>query len=175
MIKSSAFLCTAFILLLVIACEEESKEETQPYPRWVEDINHNSELDNPDFKTCFPDDQIYQYFNLGNGLEIEGEKLGLVKTFNANYNTNNVQKESGLIRIRFVVNCEGATDRFRLLSSDLNYQDKTFDDNITDQLMSITKSLTGWKQKLNDKGEAIDYYQFLIFRIVDGKILKIFP
>ena len=80
-----------------------------------------------------------------------------------------------MIRIRFVVNCEGKTGRFRLMASDLKYQPKKFDKKITSQLMEISKNLTGWLPKKTDKGKLIDYYQYLIFKIKDGKIKRILP
>ena len=49
---------------------------------------------------------------------------------------------------------------------DQNYQETTFDNKLTDQILSITKSLKGWKSK-KDNGSKFDYYQYLIFKIED--------
>ncbi len=163
-----------FLLASFLSCAQESKIIKEEYPpRHIGDIEFDPKLDNPDFKLCYPK-YVFQYFNNSGGIEYNGEKIAIDKTFEKKYNSEIVKKESGLIRIRFVVNCEGKTDRFRILGSDENYQEKEFDKSITDQLLTITKSLDGWNVKYyNDS--VIDYYQYLIFKIKDGKILKILP
>ena len=69
---------------------------------------------------------IYQYFNNSGGLEYEGEKLEIEKVFKENYKSEKINNETGLIRINFIVNCKGKTDRFRLISMDENYNEKLF-------------------------------------------------
>lgn len=163
-----------FLLLCVISCAQESASFQNEYPqRYIGDIEFDPKLDNPAFHLCKPD-YVYQYFNNSGGIEYGGEKIAIDKIFEKNYNSKIAKKESGLIRIRFIVNCEGKTDRFRVLGADENYQEKEFDKSITDQLLTITKSLDGWKVKYyNDS--IMDYYQYLIFKMKDGKILKILP
>lgn len=167
-----------FIILFQISCAQESSSFKNEYPpRHIGDIEFDPKLDNPDFKFCYPEEYSFQYFNLGDGLEFEGEKIKIDKIFTEKYNPTFVKKESGLIRIRFVVNCKGETDRFRIMGSDENYNDKEFDKSITQQLLSITKNLKGWKLKYYEENESqpIDYYQYLIFKIEDGQIVKILP
>ena len=55
-----------------------------------------------------------------------------------------------------------------------NYEQFTFDDKITNQLLMITQSLDGWKVKENN-GAEIDYYQYLIFKIEKGNLIEILP
>lgn len=107
-------------------------------------------------------------------MQYEGEKSALDKVFATLYKPIEKAKDSGMVRIRFLVNCKGQTGRFRMISSGHDYKEKQFDKTITDQLMSITKSLTGWKI-LSDKSEPKDYYQYLIFKIEDGQIKEILP
>ena len=90
------------------------------------------------------------------------------------YDPEKAARESGLIRIRFIVNCKGETGRFRVLAMNPDYQEKAFDESITSQLLTITKGLNGWKPK-EFRGTVYDYYQYLIFKIQDGKIVKILP
>lgn len=167
---------TQFFILLfsLVACAQESTSFQNEYPpRHIGDIEFDPKLDNADFHLC-NSDYVYQYFNNSGGVEYEGEKIAIDKIFKEKYNSEIVKKESGLIRIRFIVNCKGETDRFRMMGADENYQEKVFDKSITDQLLTITKSLDGWKVKYyNDK--VMDYYQYLIFKMKDGKILKILP
>ncbi|SMC56786.1 hypothetical protein [Moheibacter sediminis] len=166
-----------FIILFQISCAQESNSFKNEYPnRHIGDIEFDSKLDNPDFKLCYPEN-VFQYFNWGDGLEFEEEKIKIDNIFSEKYNPKSAKKESGSIRIRFIVNCKGETDRFRIIGSDENYQEKEFDKSITDQLLSIIKSLNGWKLKYfrENENQPIDYYQYLIFKIENGQIVKILP
>lgn len=172
--QSIPFISLLLFALLFSHCSKLVKPVEPQSLRWLEDIPFDSKIDDKTFEVCDKEEKIYQYFNLGDNIEIEGEKYHINQVFKERYDPSIVKKESGLVRIRFVVNCEGETDRFRVLTSSLNYEERTIDENVTNQLLEITKSLKGWKQKKKE-GLAMDYYQYLIFRIVDGEIIKILP
>lgn len=159
----------------IIACQR--KEHTSPtdqeYLRWVGDIAPDPLLDDPDFAPCF-EGNAYQYFNMHQGFRYQGEKPALERTFAKDYDATKAKKESGLIRIRFLVNCQGQAGRFRLIGMDEQYQEKSFDASITDQLLAITKNLDGWEAMENRNGPT-DYYLYLIFKIKDGAIAEIIP
>lgn len=160
-----------WFLISYSVCGQEATE-----PKNVGDIVFDPALDKENFELCHPN-QVYQYFNWGEGLEYEGEFYEIQKSFDENYRPEIAQKESGFVRIRFIVNCKGETDRFRWMSSGLDYQEKILDPSITDQLLRITKNLNGWKLKYynENKEYPIDYYQYLLFRIHNGEIEKILP
>lgn len=158
------------LFLLSLSCSSPPEKPL----RHLEDIRFDQKIDKKDFPLC-DENKIYQYFNLGDNIHYEGDKPAIINAFKEKYDESLVKSESGLIRVRFVVNCHGDADRFRLIQSDLNYQEKIFDKNITDQIMAITRSLDKWGLKLEDSGDPVDYYQYLIFKIIDGKINKILP
>lgn len=115
-----------------------------------------------------------QYFNFSQGLQYEGEKWAILKAFEENYQPPVDNQQSGWIRIRFIVNCKGETGWFRLISANKNFETQTFDQAVTEQLLSITKSLKGWKL-MPDEIRPKDYYQYLLFKIENGKIIEILP
>lgn len=162
----------AFFIPLMSLSQE--KQVSKPgYPNYVGDIEFNPETDKQDFELSSVK-QIFQYFNNGGGLEYEGEKLAIEREFAGKYKSEIIEDQTGVIRINFVVNYKCETDRFRLISMDGKYNEKLFAQSITTQLMSITKSLKGWKaKKIN--GNSIDYYQYLIFRIENGQLKEILP
>lgn len=163
-----------FLLFIPLIFFGQEKSETKSeYPNYVGDIEFNSGIDNIDFELCYSK-HIYQYFNIGDGLVYEGEKLAIEKEFTEKYKSEIIKNETGLIRINFVVNCKGKTDRFRLISMGENYKEKVFAKSIAEQLMSITKNLKGWKGK-KYKEKEIDYYQYLIFKIENGQLKEILP
>ncbi len=166
----------AIILLSILcACQTEKKiDEKQEYLRWVGDIAQNDQIDKPDFKVCNGNDKILQYFNLGKGPVYNEEKSEILNIFKSHYKPIYDKKENGLIRIRFIVNCEGKAGRFRVLQSDYDYQEKEFDGKIVSQLLNITKEIGNWK--IFHKSEIpVDYYMYLIFKIKDGQLTEILP
>ncbi|WGH76425.1 hypothetical protein P8625_04485 [Tenacibaculum tangerinum] len=165
------FYVTCFILLF--SCEKK-KVEKNIYPRQVGDISYDVKLDSPNFILCNGEDNIFQYFNKGKGLEYKGGKKEIEQLFEKKYSHIKVD-ESGLIRIRFIVNCKGETGRFRVIQMNVNYEQFTFDDRIINQLLMITQSLDGWKIKDDSRGNKIDYYQYLIFKIEKGNLIEILP
>lgn len=155
-----------------VFCQEQ-KSNTSLYPSSIGNIEFDSNLDKKDFQLCFPN-YNFQYFNDSNGLLFLGDKIAIEKEFREKYKSENYKKESGLIRIRFIVNCKGETDRFRIIGMDENYQEKMFNESITQQLLQISKGLKGWKVK-KSRNYDVDYYQYLIFKIKDGQIIEILP
>lgn len=153
--------------LLLVNINASFAQET----RWVEDIVQDSLQDDVSFKLCNSNEQIIQYFNNGKGVEYMGGKKAIDSLFFSSYQKVDSDK-SGMIRIRFVVNCTGETGRFRMLSADLNYQPTLFPDAVSTQLVQITKSMKGWQTK-TWKDMKIDYYQNLIFKIEQGQLIHI--
>ena len=156
-------------------CQSEKKaSEKEEYLRWVGDIEQNDQIDETEFKVCNGDDKILQYFNLGEGPVYRGEKSKIVNIFKSKYQPILDKKENGLIRIRFIVNCEGQAGRYRVLQSDYDYQEKEFEKEIVSQLLNITKGIENWEVfKRNEV--PVDYYMYLIFKISDGQLTEILP
>jgi len=159
------------LVLFLFSCQ--TKKQHEQYPTSIGDIAYDSSVDKSDFTLC-NEDYIYQYFNDSKGVQYEGEKQTLDSIFFTKYKNQNLKGETGLIRIRFVVNCKGETDRFRLLEMNSDYQAYIMDKRISNQLLALTKSLNGWKSK-SIEDHPIDYYQYLIFKIEDGNLTEIMP
>lgn len=161
-----------FFCLVLYGCATE-KGSGQKYLRWVGDIEHDDTLDAKNFTLCNGDQKVLQYFNMSQGMKFDGEKIAIERYFYHHYKPVNVG-QSGWIRIRFIVNCQGQTGRFRMMQADENYKERAFNIRISDQLMEQTKSLKGWQIQSED-GKSVDYYQYLIFKINNGNIEKILP
>jgi hypothetical protein len=165
----------SFIFSVLSSCQSDKEiGEKKEYLRWVGDIEQSDQIDGPDFKVCNGDDNIHQYFNLEEGPIYHGEKSSIINTFKAKYQPIADSNQNGLIRIRFIVNCEGKAGRFRVLQSDYNYQETEFDQDIVTQLENITKGIEKWG--ILYRGEIPeDYYMYLIFKITDGQLTEILP
>ncbi len=166
--------CICFLLLIGLGCQSQKESNSNPgYPRWIGDITFDPELDKADFEICGGEENVKQYFNFTQGLQYDGEKRAILNFFQANYSPIE-SDNSGLVRIRFLVNCKGETDRFRIISMNDNYEETAFDADITDQLLNLIRQLNGWKIMPTSE-EPEDYYQYLIFKIQDGKLIEILP
>lgn len=163
-------------LLGIASCApaEKATPPPSPYLRMVGDIVYDPQIDDQDFKTCHGEEMIIQYFNASNGLQYEGEKPAIQEAFTKTYKPVRRTDQSGLLRIRFVVNCNGETGMYRLLGMDAQYNEKTFDPAITDQVLQITSNLKGWKQQILANTPR-DYYQYLILKLEGGEIKEILP
>jgi hypothetical protein len=166
----------SFLLLIVILgfnCSD-TNTSTQQYPRWVGDSSFNPKIDASEFKPCHGDENIYQYFNLSEGPQYLNKKPALENIYTSSFQPVKDTTQNGMIRIRFVVNCQGKAGRFRLLQSNFDYEEVEFDESIQSQLLNITKSISDW-QILYKNDKPIDYYMYLIFKIKDGQITEILP
>lgn len=168
-----------YLYLLIFAlffssCKGPEEAPKTEYLRWVDDIAYNSKLDDSTFVLCNGEEKVFQYFNDSKGMLYKGGKPSIDSAFAKNYRPEKSWNSSGYVRIRFMVNCQGQADRFRLLTADFDYKPKELDQRITNQLMQITKSLDGWETKYI-RETPVDYYQYLFFKIEDGQIINILP
>jgi len=125
---------TLFLIAVFLASGCSSTKEPTPttYPRQIGDIAYNAKQDKAAFELCAGDDMVNQYFHFGE-MPFGDEKIEVLRIFQKKYDADKAAKESGLLRIRFVVNCKGETDRFRLLGMNFDYTEKQFSTSITEQ------------------------------------------
>jgi len=162
-------------LSLSFSCKTERKHiEKKEYPRMVGDIAKDPSIDDPDFKACDSLGRAAQYFHKQKSFAYTGEKAAVINIFKSSFKPLEKENQNGWIRIRFMVNCEGKTGRFRVLESDFNYEPFKFDSEITKKLLDITKGLNGWEPGMHED-HTYDYYQYLIFKIENGHLIEILP
>ncbi|PRY05333.1 hypothetical protein CLV24_13013 [Pontibacter ummariensis] len=139
----------------------------------VGDIYFNSKIDDPDFKVC-DDNNVLQYYNFGNGIQYEGEKLAINKYFIGELKSKGLKKDTGYITIRFIVNCEGRLGRFRVQEMGNDFNEKEFSSDLKNQLLNLTKGMSGWMVG-EHQGKSYDYYQYLTFKVEGGSLVEIMP
>jgi len=162
-----------FILLTTLLSCGKTQQKKIGYPAQVGDILFDAEIDDPNFRLC-DEQRVFQYYNFGKGLQYEGEKVKIINFFADGFKPKNDEAESGFLTIRFVVNCEGKTGRYRVQSMGNDYKEKTFKRDLTAQLLSLTKKLDGWIPG-EYEGKTYDYYQYLTFKIEKGILIEIMP
>ena len=157
---------------IFVSCQTEQKAVSK-YPADVGDIEFDEKLDDLNFKICPNDKFTFQYYNTGNAMEYSGEKIEIERKLES-LNIKNNEQQNGYITIRFLVNCEGNTGKFRVQQLDENYKKILFDEKFTNQILKFTKNLNGWVIK-EYEGSKVNYYQYLTYKIEDGKISEILP
>ncbi|MDF1697885.1 MAG: hypothetical protein P1U56_18700 [Saprospiraceae bacterium] len=166
MLKRIAFFV---IMLLFLGCQSEQYKD-------VGDIPFDVDKDDSSFLICNESNikQYYVRYSSDIPPNYEGEKRGMEKEILGQYQSLEMAEQNGYITIRFIVNCKGASGRFRIEEMDFNLMPYKFDASISKQLMQIVKGLKGWiPRKRGDT--AYDYYQHLVFKIENGQISKILP
>jgi len=144
----------------------------------IEYIKIEAELfDLNDFQLCNPylirSNARHRYYY--QNTFYKGGIYKINKLINAFYKAPEGSKESGLIKVEFVVNCQGLPGKFSVLEMNEDYEETSFSLAISSQLLAFTKTLKDWNAGRNDKNEAVDTYRFLIYRIENGKVVEIYP
>lgn len=159
---------------ILMSCQTE--RSISRYPDTVGDITFDEKLDEAGFKKCGAEkDQpfSFQYYNGSKAFGYKGEKIAIVEKLE-NENIYTEKKVNGYITVRFLVNCEGKTGRFRLKHMNSDLKDMALDEELENKLLKFTKSLNGWMPK-EIEGLKVDYYQYLTYKIEDGKVSEVLP
>jgi hypothetical protein len=166
-------LSNLILLTFFWGCSRISSPGAPDYPRQVGDLSFDAKTDDPNFRIC-NEAGVFQYYNFGHGVQYKGEKPKIVEHFTRGLTKRGDSTDTGFLTIRFVVNCQGATGRFRVQGIDNDYQEKKFSPDLTEQLLSLTKELDGWIVG-EYEGKIFDYYQYLTFKMEKGDLLEIMP
>ncbi len=107
------------------------------------------------------------------------KRYDINQLFAKHYQPVNQAGQSGLIRIQFVVNCEGEQGLVDLRSFGEDYCPKTFDCHITNQLVAICREhvATNLSLRTSEKNDARsqDVSISLTFRLENGRLIDILP
>ncbi|UHO38471.1 hypothetical protein H5J24_23705 [Chryseobacterium capnotolerans] len=169
----AVYLFTLFSFVL-FSCQAEKK--TSKYPDTVGDVAFDDKLDEAGFKKCGAGKDrpfSFQYYHGPKMFDYKGEKIAIAEKLKKE-NIYSEKKISGYITIRFLVNCEGKTGLFRLKHMNSDLKDFALDEELENKLLTFTKSLDGWMPK-EIEGLKVDYYQYLTYKIEDGKVSEVLP
>jgi len=108
-------------------------------------------------------------------LKYEGDFYAIKKHFKEYYQPVLASDNSGIIRIRFQVNCKGESGNYNIETYDFNFKITQINKEITTQLLELTKSLDGWIPARNDDGKRVNSHKFLAFKVENGNLIEIMP
>lgn len=129
-----------------------------------------------DFQICYEEKILPHYygFRRHNGYIFKPGKDSLRSHFRENYNNQGIINESGYITLRFIINCKGETGRFILEELGFDYKKKKFNPELTEHLLTLTKSLKDWTA-FSTGDVTFDSFTHLTFKIENGELLEILP
>jgi len=135
----------------------------------VGDIAFDASTDDPKFQLCNPN-WVLQGYQLK--TKMDETSLIVAKEFTTKFQSKEEWKnESGLIRIRFIVNCSGVADRFRLLELDPDLKERQFNKDLSAQVLRIAKGIP-WPVRRAHQ-QTVDYYHHVSVWITNGRLTDV--
>ncbi|HCA09003.1 MAG TPA: hypothetical protein DEO71_17660 [Chryseobacterium sp.] len=155
-----------------MSCQTE--KSMSKYPLTVGDTEFDEKLDDPAFKRCTTEKLVnLQYYQGSKEFDYKGEKIAITEKLEKE-KISSETKTNGYITVRFLVNCEGKTGLFRVQQMNAELKETVLDKELGDRLLRFTKSLDGWIPK-EIKGFKVGYYQYLTYKIENGKVSEVLP
>lgn len=159
------------VALIVWGCHENIDEthSKETYSHDVGDIPFDPTIDDPTFKLC----DSTKIVTRRKALAYKGDRSKIASAclerfvFKPEFESFN-----GYVTVRFIVNCQNQSARFRAESLDWNFSNKECPENLKKHLIEIIQSLQGWSHAYSQDAH-LDLVKFINFKIVNGKIAKV--
>ena len=172
--RNSYFLQTGSILLFLcsLGCASENKvvrtaiAETPTRNHDLSYTPYDAKIDHPNYIIC----DSTGISSGRNRLQYIGGTNKLRKDIRAKYVYRQAYETfTGYIVIRFLVNCEGQSGRYRAESLNLDFSPSNAPADLLDQVTELLKNLDNWtKSAVNDPKK--EYSKFINLKITNGKI-----
>ena len=165
----------SFLLVLLSAGSKTFSQNTVPQHLNVKEkigwIPFDKDSDNPDFKVC-DELNIEEYYQV-NPSYGEG-KPSIRKYFSPHKEVlEELCEKDGYVIVRFVINCQGQTDRYRTQFMSLNYKDEnTVNTELQKKIIRLTRNMGNWTPGKYD-GKTYDCYQHLKFLFKNSKLIDV--
>ena len=135
----------------------------------VGDIPISNEVESEDFSPCH-DHPIYQHYQIN--TDYVGGNRAIKEKLKHDFPLTGFS-ESGLLTIRFVVNCQGETGLYRSKMIDTTLQDIDLSAKDLTQIYNNISALDKWQPgTVRDQPED-SYYQ-ISFKLINGELIDIF-
>ena len=135
-------------------------------------IIYDSALDNPNYYLC-DEKNIMEYYQVNPKFK-EGHNSVKFYFEEEIKRLKFSEKISGLLTIRFVINCRGEIGRVRSFAIDANYKSIVLNKIKVNVISDHIKQMPNWKPG-NYKGKEYDAYKMISFKIINGVITDIIP
>lgn len=139
----------------------------------IGDIEFDPKIDSSSYMLC-DENRVFQYYSVG--TDYIGERKAMRdEIFKALENEHLLfDNKEGYITFRFVVNCNGRTDRFRFKSVNSDLKKNEFPSADIEILEKAIRTLKKWRPGVSIDGNPVDSYYQINFKIENGIIIDIF-
>lgn len=159
------------VCIILISCDLERThdEVDKAYSNDVGDILFNNLTDNKNFLIC----DSTKISTSRRGLAYLGASGSVKNACIQKFDFNpSFESFSGFITIRFIVNCQYETDRFRVQTMDFDFSAKNCPDALKKHLIQIVRELDQWQTSAS-RYEGLDFAKYLNFKIEHGRITNV--
>ena len=141
-------------------------------PAQVGDIAFDARPDRRDYVLC-DSAHIYQYYQASSAFP--GGHQARLAYFQQHYHlAAPAPGATGYVVVRFALNCQGETDRFRVSTLGPDFTAAPFPPAVVAQLLRLVWELRTW-QPAHREGLAVDIYLYLNFILQNGHLLDVAP
>lgn len=133
-------------------------------------IAFDASIDRADFTVC-DEFNIEEYYQVNPKY---GEGMRTIQNYFSPHLTelNGFIEQDGYVTIRFVINCQGETDRYRSVFVNPSFQNSEGNNTLQTKLTELVRLMGKWTPG-NYEGKNYDAYQHIKFRIKNKKIVDI--
>lgn len=164
-----------FLLLVLIAVLKTYSQNTVPQHLHVKEkigwIPFDKSIDNSNFVVC-DELNIEEYYQVNPSY---GEGMPSIRKYVAAHQPEleALCKKDGYIIVRFVINCQGQTDRYRTKFMSLTYTDEnTVNAELQKKIVHLLRSMGNWTPGKYD-GKTYDCYQHLKFLFKNSQLVDV--
>lgn len=165
----------SLLLLILIVRLKAFCQNTVPQHLNVKEkigwIPFDRSLDNSNFKVC-DEFNIEEYYQVN---PFYGEGLPSIRKYISSHQLEleALCKKDGYVIVRFVINCQGQTDRFRTKFMLLNYtEENNVNAELQKKIIQLIRNMGNWTPGKYD-GKTYDCYQHLKFIFKNSKLVDV--
>ncbi|MBL0238094.1 MAG: hypothetical protein IPQ02_16240 [Saprospiraceae bacterium] len=165
----------SFLLILLMLRLKTFCQNTVPQHLNVKEkigwIPFDKSLDNSNFKVC-DELNIEEYYQVNPSY---GEGMPSIRKYISSHQKEleELCEKDGYVISRFVINCQGQTDRYRTKFMSLNYTDEnTVNAELQKKIIQLTRNMGNWNPGKYD-GKTFDCYQHLKFLFKNSQLVDI--
>jgi hypothetical protein len=134
-------------------------------------IPFDKSVDNSNFKVC-DELNIEEYYQVNPSY---GEGMPGIRKYISSHQKEleALCEKDGYVIVRFVINCQGQTDRYRTKFMSLNYTDEnTVNAELQKKIIQLTRNMGNWTPGKYD-GKTYDCYQHLKFLFKNSQLVDV--
>jgi hypothetical protein len=164
-----------FLLLILVIRSKTFSQNTIPQHINAKEkigwIPFDKSLDNSNFTVC-DELNIEEYYQVN---PLYGEGMPSVRKYFAPHKQalEALCEKDGYVIVRFVINCQGQTDRYRTKFMSLNYTDENaVNAELQKKLIQLTRNMGNWTPGKYD-GKTYDCYKHLKFLFKNSRLVDV--